>query len=359
VDYSYTMKATFAIDASAPLTTPYTEGTGSLTLVQTDGQFSKSSGRLNFPAQASAAWGDQGFYSAAVTRAAGRVFAGKFQSSAAAVGLGFATAQNVNITNVVHSLYLGGSNLIRPLDPAVNLTVGSYAFSTDYQFAIVLRTDGAALYIKGGVYTDWTLLWIDNGQTTATLYATFFNFSGAGSIDYVGTPLLVAPFNTDDGVATVNAAAPVSAAAYTAAADGIADFRFVLDGAPSADEQVGVKYRAQDASNYWHAYLQRNVGNTAWDFNLVSVSAGTPTSRINVTGVGTPDRIRVQFTGSLHDCYTYAAGTRTKRGAQINVSHLNTQTGINATYAAGNTATSLIFYPRTSAAYAALDNLSF
>jgi hypothetical protein len=41
------------------------------------------------------------------------------------------------------------------------------------------------------------------------------------------------------------------------------------------------------------------------------------------------------------------------------VSHLNTQTGINATYAAGNTATSLIFYPRTSAAYAALDNLSF
>ena len=59
--------------ARAPLLGRLAEpGPGTLTLVQTDGQFSTSSGKLNFPVQSTPAWADQGFYGAGRSRVAGR-----------------------------------------------------------------------------------------------------------------------------------------------------------------------------------------------------------------------------------------------------------------------------------------------
>jgi hypothetical protein len=60
--------------------------------------------------------------------------------------------------------------------------------------------------------------------------------------------------------------------------------------------------------------------------------------------------------GSLHDCYTATGyGTNaeawTKRGSQVSVSHQNSQTAVNVTYAAGTTSTVLKSFPRTSPNY--------
>lgn len=134
-------------------------------------------------------------------------------------------------------------------------------------------------------------------------------------------------------------------------ADAIVDFTYTLPAAPLVDNTINVFYRISDASleagyTCWRAYLQRNGANNAWGFRLDSVSAGTATNRINVTGVGDAVGIRVQCAGSLHDCWTTTDGTAwTKRGAQVNVSLNNTSKGINTVYCSGTTPTQLTVTP--------------
>lgn len=134
-------------------------------------------------------------------------------------------------------------------------------------------------------------------------------------------------------------------------ANAIVDFTYTLPASPAASDTISIFYRISDASleagyNCWRAYLQRNTANTAWDFRLDSVNAGTVTNRINVTGVGDTVGIRVQCVGSLHDCWTTANGTDwTKRGGQINVSWNDTATGINTIYCTGTTPTKLTATP--------------
>jgi len=140
-------------------------------------------------------------------------------------------------------------------------------------------------------------------------------------------------------------------AQQTMPADAIIDFTYALPVSPVAGDTINVFYRISGASleaayTCWRAYIRRNDANTNWDFRLDSVSAGTATNRIAVTGVGNAVGIRVQCAGTLHDCWTTANGVDwTKRGAQINVSHNDTQTGVNTVYSSQATPTKLTVTP--------------
>lgn len=143
-------------------------------------------------------------------------------------------------------------------------------------------------------------------------------------------------------------------------ADAINDFAFTLPVAPAVGDTVGLFYRISDASleagyNCWRAYLQRNITNTAWDARLDSVLNGTATNRIAVTGVGAPDTVRAIARGTKHNLYTAAAGTWTKRGAEVDVSYNDTATGVNTVYATGTTPTRLRVWPVTSDVHDELD----
>lgn len=48
--------------------------------------------------------------------------------------------------------------------------VNSISTSTNYNIAVVLRSSGTYYFIKGGVFTNWTLLWQGTTNNTATLY---------------------------------------------------------------------------------------------------------------------------------------------------------------------------------------------
>ncbi len=119
----------------------------------------------------------------------------------------------------------------------------------------------------------------------------------------------------------------------TAYTDGTFDFYFTLPPA-AAELRCGFWYRASGDLNYWHAYLYRNRANTDWLARLDSVSSGTATNRISVTGVGTPNALRVVVTGDDHSLYTSAdAGVSwTQRGTTITNSTHNTQAGVRAVY---------------------------
>lgn len=133
-------------------------------------------------------------------------------------------------------------------------------------------------------------------------------------------------------------------------ANAIIDFTYALPASPIANDIISVFYRISDASleagyNCWRAYIQRNSANTAWDFRLDSVNAGTATNRINVTGVGSPTTIRVICDGTKHNCYTLEGTAWTKRGAEVNVSWNDSATGINTIYCSGTTPTQLTATP--------------
>lgn len=141
----------------------------------------------------------------------------------------------------------------------------------------------------------------------------------------------------------------------TMPADAMIDYTFVLPGSPTAGQQISLNYRisatGEHLYNCWDAYLQRNAGNTAWDFRVDSIATGTRTNRVNVTGVGNVTVIRVVCSGNSHDFYTYVAGAWTKRGSTISNATYATATLANTIASSGFTESSLLIYPLTNSAW--------
>ncbi len=363
----YLLRDEFPTDDAAPVASPRTcePGPGTLTTVQTDGQFSISEGKLSFPAQSTPTWGDLGFFeNVGRERVTGRVLIGLFNFSTlqACVFLAWLRSATANVTafaNIANGFYLatGGGALQPPSAAAAGPNLDAVlVVSTDYKAAIVLRSVGCFCFLKGGAFANWTLLWVDALDNTATVYPGFSNSVAVGTLDYFRVRDLPAPFTGDYGIATLHDAAPVSDTPAAGEANGISDLYFTLPGSPSGD-QIGAQldYRRQDASNYWSAYIKRNAGNTAWNVYLDSISGGTPTNRITVTGVGTPDTLRVIHDGNNHDLYTKAVSTWTKRGSQVVNAALAAQSGVNPIAGAGTTLTQLDVWSRTSSVYVELD----
>jgi hypothetical protein len=355
---TYLLRDEFITAASAPLTSPRTAepGPGTLTLVQTDGQMSISSDLLQIPVQTTPATGDLGYYSAAQSRALGN--AAIFKLTLPSTGqfvIGWASSAAVGWINSnsamavwlsAAAMTVGETNVLVAVPPTL-------AASTEYTFAFVVRATGGYLLVKGGALTNWTLIWTFNNNATATMYAMLSAFSHtAFSQEYLRITTLAGIFASEYGPASVNVASPSSLAEYTATADQIVELTITAPGVLA--NEAGIRYRITDANNYWRAYF-----NSSGAFRVDSVSAGVATNRINVAGViagaGTVT-IRVVCEGSLHDAYTQASATWTKRGAQLNVSHQNSSLPIAADIGAGWSVANLRSYPR-SGIYSALDGV--
>jgi hypothetical protein len=217
---TYLLRATFdAADqgfADAQVLDTFAEGIrdGQLTVVEVDGTLAIVSNKCAFTAQATPTWGDQGFYSQAITRSLGRGLLATINVTATAgqKHLMMEWAQSATIDfagggNLETGFYLlqdGGLAANFATDPTV--TLSTYVASTDYSLAVVLGGSnssavpyysgqaaasylyGAHLFIKGGAFTTWTLLWITRLENTATLYPAVSDYSHAGTIDDFRVP---------------------------------------------------------------------------------------------------------------------------------------------------------------------------
>jgi len=220
------------------------------------------------------------------------------------------------------------------------ITNGTY-----YKIVLAHRSTGQLIFV------DNVLAWVGTSGSEATLYphVSSRTTTDAWVIDYFRVRDLPSPFNADYGIATFTDTTLISGDTFTGNADGLHDFEFTLPGSPAANDEIALHYRRLDASNKWEAVVKRNVGNTAWDFLLRRVSAGVPTTEITVTGVGTPDMLRVISEGNNHDCYTRAGTTWTKRGAQVINSTHAAETGMAIAAVAGTTLTRVTAWPRSNA----------
>lgn len=103
---------------------------------------------------------------------------------------GFATVQDI----ANNSALIRGAINIRPdgttlycIDSS-SILVGTIAASILYRLCITLRAAGAFHFIKGGTFSNWTMLYITRVDTTASLYPGLYVRNGVSTADNIRVP---------------------------------------------------------------------------------------------------------------------------------------------------------------------------
>lgn len=355
---SYWLRDEFTTDASAPLTSPRAAepGGGTLTITDTANRLSIASTKLTRVAgfAAAAVWENPRVVADAFSRVAGAAL--KIQiNTGTDILAGWRSSTTGGSASVRYAAFWSNSVTLNFWGTSAEFgLINIVTASTDYSVVLVLRSTGCFLFVKGGTqFTAWSLIWIFGTGAEATLYPSVqYQTAGLVTHDYVRGVTLGAPFDSDNGIATLNVASP-AVQDYTATADLIAEITLTAPG--TITTEAGLIYRKQDASNYWRAYF-----NTSGAFRVDSVTAGAATNRVNVAGVITTSAtrtIRIVAGGNLHDYYTQSGTTWTKRGTQVSNSSFATQTTIQPDIGSGWTAANQRSYPRVSSAYDVLDTI--
>ena len=137
---------------------------GTRTVVDTNSKLSITGGQLSFATGGSAA-GSPGIWYPSLTRTVGKVLVGDITTNAGFY-FGVDTAQSgginegIRMNNTFIQAYQGGNTSV----------LGSIVAGTAYKYAVVQRTSGLYYFIKGGLFTNWTLLYSRSDGTTAKLY---------------------------------------------------------------------------------------------------------------------------------------------------------------------------------------------
>lgn len=278
----YLLKATFSQDMAAPLPASLPIDTGGpLTVVQVDGQLSQSGGKLVFPAQTTPAWGDLYLVEATGrSRIAGRALLATINLSAAAYHwFGFnddATPADAVSGGEAFRIQPAGQPWVKGSSGLTDTGI-TLITATDYQYAIVLRATGAWFFLRGEVLVNWTLVWVTNTNTTATLYPAFSVYNASGTLDNfrvldLGT--YDSRFATDEGLATARIAS--NSAGDTIAHPADAWIEQTLTAATGVDKDLYVRWT--DDANCW-IVRQNQAGATV---KLIEKVAGVETARGSV-----------------------------------------------------------------------------
>lgn len=336
---SYVLRDEFTTTEAAPMASPRTcePGPGTLTLVDTTNKLSVSGGKLVFAANAT---GDPGAWGALTTRLTGRMLYAILSGNYSGV---FAFGQDNN--------QAGGLGLDQFRLNSTNLQVTSQSAasgvtlvaSTVYELAIISRTAGAWYLIRGGAFTDWTLIYI-TAESSADFYPALSGGSQAIEVDDFTIRDLGAPWDDDLGVVTDRIASPVATDEIAHEADGAVEFTWT----PASSDVLELDVRRTDADNRWIVRCDQAGGT----IRLIERNGGTETQRSSVSQtwtVSTAYRIVVLMFGNT--IRTYVANVA--RNAYQSASFNNTATVAKTSHAGSE----LVSWPRDldSTALAALE----
>jgi hypothetical protein len=326
---TFLLRDDFTTAASAPLASPRSAepGPGTLTLVQTDGQFSISSAKLSFPVQTTPAWGDLGFHGASQSRIAGRAVLATVRVNAINTYAfwGWDDSSALSQASTIETFVLNGGN-----SRLARWTAGSFApdelfahaATTDYQSAIILRGAGAYLLLKGGVLSNWTLVWVSNTGTTTPLYPVFNNFNTVGTLDLFRVLDLAAPFDTDYGLATQRLSGSQSAGqTFTHEANCVLEY--VQTTMPSGGGTNSIiTFRRQDDNNRWAVGCNETGALFLLEYiagvqNIRGLVGAVMASGHRVVVVADGSTIRVYTNNVLRITYTSASNFATMTAGKV------------------------------------------
>jgi hypothetical protein len=313
---AYLFRDEFTTDETAPIATPHTAlpGPGTLTVVQTDGQYSTSNGRLVVPAQSTPVATDLGTYSTTdIPRAAGVALFGLHRFSTVATfyfQLGTGAVNNEGSTHQFTRSPYGyelqdGSQLHR--------VGGDPATGTDYIFGIILRSTGA-YYLA-----DEAILAVGYDATAANVRVRSQNTTAVYTLDYLRAVQLPAPFS-DDNVAIYTDATPTDGDTATAGQDAL----HYIQWTPALNEVFEIRFRYIDDDNCMVLRCSQ-AGST---MKLIKRIAAAETEIASTAGftftVGTKRRVYLRYTGPV----IYSGVVNVGIGAQTtNCGHNSDVTG--------------------------------
>lgn len=252
--------------------------------------WSVASNKLAFPS-AVGAWGTKGVVSQQNTNRGGMVFAGIItQSVTTGNSVMFGTARDGTLSNGTNSdnpllmvKFATSGNLtifwayFYPYDgnyyTANAITVGTYSAATAYSVVIYHSGREIFLFIKGGAFTAWTLLFFTPDPSAGAGFALNTSPYVYGQIGANA----IAP--TVDNVRLQRIPISLVVPAYTAvsltAGDTFnqpqADFVMVFQWNPTASNQVTTWYfRYVDANNYIRLTMTSDAGNTQKLYRMVA-----------------------------------------------------------------------------------------
>ena len=178
------LKILFTTDDASPLTNPYAGEIGFVVPVATDGTLAVASGVLTNTAQATPVEGDLGVYSSTkIPRVAGYGLYCKLTMGTLNTYPVIFWGVNLNASSV------GAEAAVRIENPlAVNdggyFSLGrTLVTGTAYEVWLILKSTGAELFMKGGVFTDWSRRWRFNTGSTAELVAAIGYYNGVADVD--------------------------------------------------------------------------------------------------------------------------------------------------------------------------------
>jgi hypothetical protein len=325
------------------LTSPRTSepGPGTLTLVQLDGLFSIVGGKVAIPAQVTPALGDLGMYGSALSRVAGRALmatVNRVNTTSIGPYLGWQAVANVNNNQLSsRAIYFQTAGSMSTVAGTVLATGATYSAGVDQELAVILRSAGAFLLCRptGGT---WTLAWVDNAGSDATVYPAFSCYDGVSTLDSLRVTDLPAPWNTNYGIATDRKAGAVAdGTTFAHAANCILEFTITTF--PSSSNGL-IHFRKQDANNYWR--INFTSGGV---ISLDEIVAGVGFGRAGATpGTTAGQRILVIANGSTISGYSDGALLWTYSSA----SNFQTMTaGSMISAGPGAVVSDLIAWPRT------------
>jgi hypothetical protein len=193
---TYLLRDLFTTAQAAPLGRQCEPGPGALAVVDTASKLSVASGKLQVAAGGGA--GDPGVWGAALSRTAGRALLATVNSTS---GLGyFGWDTNQSGDPGAGGWYFSGATA-RLYEAATPYGLETISNGVDYHFAVVQRGTGLFLLYKLAAASTWTLAWVSNVNSTATLYPAFAGNSFVGTLDDLRVTDLPGAWATDYGIA--------------------------------------------------------------------------------------------------------------------------------------------------------------
>ena len=350
------------------LTTAEGVDAGQLTIVELDGSTRLVDKEMVYTAQSTPLWGDLGHYSEAITRTMGKMVAWVQEVSLAnSSAIGWTNVQSADLSNAgnreaAYQITGGALLYARTAGASPAVLLDTISLATEYEFAIVLGgydasqvpwytgasyLYGAAFFIRGGTYTDWTLLWRTTLHNTNTLYHAFGNVSANLTLDDIRVPqsdyssalvpIALSTFDAPNGT-SLDAITPEVGGTWTEnsgawdiqgnrANQTVASHQFATIDTGESDHLIrctvqtpvngfdGLVVRYQDTNNLWGIRLaesgnaieiyERNAGVfTRRDITFVVIS---PATDYELTGVQDGQEITMYLDGNTRAQYASAA----------------------------------------------------
>ena len=175
-----------------------TPGPGTRTVVDTDGDALSITGGVASFANPNSVGGDPGLWYGSQARAAGLALITSVNIAATGVFAqwGFDSNQSGYLADCL--LSVAGSTKIRPETATY---IGVFAANTDYTLAVILRVAGGLQVIKGGAYTDWTLLWVSSVEVNDPVCPGEESYNATYTVDFVRVMQLGSPWSDTYAVA--------------------------------------------------------------------------------------------------------------------------------------------------------------